>query len=735
MALTKVTTHVIADDIALGGNPTTTTQSTGNSSTRIATTAFVQTELASLVDSAPSSLNTLNELAAALGDDANFSTTVTNSIATKLPLAGGTMTGSLGVGDTAVSSIRGLFSTSTANHIAGQFVNSNASDSFGIVVKAGNDANDYTADFRNKDNTNLMRIRGDGKVGIGETTPLGNLHVKSADNGGSADGSADELVVEGSGNSGLSILSGASNYGTILFGDSGDSAAGRFRYEHDNNRLNFGTNGSWDRMVIDSGGSIGIGNTNPGGMHSAANKLVVGTGSGDQGMSVYAGTSQGRYAFARALGNNTDAYDGGMSYDGNRNLTFHTNAGTERVRIDGGGKVGIGVLGSLSNILQIKSTASGGPQIQIGDGTNYGFINFDGQSMQISTQRDMVDGTWYNTNKSWGGINIVGGTGGSEITFTTATGPNTAPATNMKIDQSGRVGIATTTTTNGQLNVYGGGGSAFSTLSLLSTTSTEFNHAVNAFNSNLTSGENNLLIIGRAGSTRNSAWMGYKYYSDASYSNCLTFGHWGNNNILNLNGYGVFMGGGLETAPNYPGAITTARTGNSSTTSQATWGFNAHAGGSAIDFGFKTSGSGSYAVGVINAAETTWMSRLDYSGAIHLTNTTVQSISDRRLKKDIVDANSQWNDIKALQFKNFKWKDTARGEGTYLGLIADEVESVSPGLVGIDAVSAETMPNSGEDPEYKNVKYSILWMKATKALQEAMTRIETLEAKVEALEG
>jgi len=46
-----------------------------------------------IVDSAPGALNTLNELAAALGDDANFSTTVTSSIATKLPLSGGAMTG------------------------------------------------------------------------------------------------------------------------------------------------------------------------------------------------------------------------------------------------------------------------------------------------------------------------------------------------------------------------------------------------------------------------------------------------------------------------------------------------------------------------------------------------------------------------------------------------------------------------------------------------------------------
>ena len=58
-------------------------------------TSYTDTAVANLVDSSPATLNTLNELAAALGDDANFSTTVTNSIATKLPLAGGTLTGGL----------------------------------------------------------------------------------------------------------------------------------------------------------------------------------------------------------------------------------------------------------------------------------------------------------------------------------------------------------------------------------------------------------------------------------------------------------------------------------------------------------------------------------------------------------------------------------------------------------------------------------------------------------------
>lgn len=55
----------------------------------------VANAIGDLIDNAPDALNTLNELAAALGDDANFSTTITNLIGTKLPLAGGTLTGNL----------------------------------------------------------------------------------------------------------------------------------------------------------------------------------------------------------------------------------------------------------------------------------------------------------------------------------------------------------------------------------------------------------------------------------------------------------------------------------------------------------------------------------------------------------------------------------------------------------------------------------------------------------------
>ena len=85
---------------ATGGNSTNWNTAFGwgnHASYSYATTSYVTTQINNLIAGAPGALDTLDELAAALGDDSNFATTVTNSIATKLPLAGGTMTGNLQV--------------------------------------------------------------------------------------------------------------------------------------------------------------------------------------------------------------------------------------------------------------------------------------------------------------------------------------------------------------------------------------------------------------------------------------------------------------------------------------------------------------------------------------------------------------------------------------------------------------------------------------------------------------
>lgn len=78
---------------ALTGVPTAPTAAAATNTTQIATTAFVRTEVANLVASAPGALDTLDELAAALGDDASFASTVTTSLALKAPLTSPALTG------------------------------------------------------------------------------------------------------------------------------------------------------------------------------------------------------------------------------------------------------------------------------------------------------------------------------------------------------------------------------------------------------------------------------------------------------------------------------------------------------------------------------------------------------------------------------------------------------------------------------------------------------------------
>jgi hypothetical protein len=107
-----------------------------------------------------------------------------------------------------------------------------------------------------------------GNMGIGETSPIGKLHVSTADSGATAEVSADELVVEGSGHSGISVLSGTGSAGCLNFGDSGDNDIGRVIYHHATNHMQFNASGSEImRLTIastqigtmsTSGGSLGF---------------------------------------------------------------------------------------------------------------------------------------------------------------------------------------------------------------------------------------------------------------------------------------------------------------------------------------------------------------------------------------------------------------------------------------------------------------------------------------------
>ena len=123
---------------------------------------------------------------------------------------------------------------------------------------------------------------------------------------------------------------------------------------------------------------------------------------------------------------------------------------------------------------------------------------------------------------------------------------------------------------------------------------------------------------------------------------------------------------------------------------------------------------------------------IDSNGNSRNLNNSYGGFSDISLKENIVDAGSQWDDIKNIKVRVFNFKVDSASDKR-IGVVAQEIETVCPKLVGIsyDKDVNGNLLKTG----VKSVKYSVLYMKAIKALQEAQARIETLETKVAALES
>nr|BAR24898.1 endosialidase [uncultured Mediterranean phage uvMED]BAR39260.1 endosialidase [uncultured Mediterranean phage uvMED] len=129
--------------------------------------------------------------------------------------------------------------------------------------------------------------------------------------------------------------------------------------------------------------------------------------------------------------------------------------------------------------------------------------------------------------------------------------------------------------------------------------------------------------------------------------------------------------------------------------------------------------SGSYnATAVFSGVESF---RIWSSGDVNNQNNSYTGISDVKLKENIADASSQWNDIKSIRVRNYNLKEGSTHR--QIGVIAQEIETTCPGLV-------DELPDLDGLTTTKSVKYSVLYMKAVKALQEAMERIETLEQRL-----
>jgi hypothetical protein len=145
-----------------------------------------------------------------------------------------------------------------------------------VNIASGATITDFTSTGIDDNATSTaITIDSSENVGIGETSPLGKLHVKTADSGATPITSGDEFVIEGgSGNIGMSFLSTGGNAQFIYFGDDADNNIGSIKYDHGDNHLQFITNAS-ERMRIDSSGNLLVGRTdNP----SAVSNSLYATG-------------------------------------------------------------------------------------------------------------------------------------------------------------------------------------------------------------------------------------------------------------------------------------------------------------------------------------------------------------------------------------------------------------------------------------------------------------------------
>jgi len=411
-----------------------------NSATKVPTQqsvkAYVDNEVAGLVDSAPAALDTLNELAAALNDDASFSTTITNSLALKAPLAAPAFTGNatfdsttlaidssnnrVGIGTTSPSEMLHLQGTGDVKILL-EADTDNATETdnpeiifsqdggavTGIAALTSNNTfwlantfDDTTGALKlGTRNTARMTIEGDGNVGIGTTSPDVALEI----NGG-AGTDLDPLLrinkdVDGDGSAtGILIGAVAAGYSKsgIFFENKGiGNGKGNLYFCNDNTGDTSDATIADARMTITNTGNVGIGTTSP------SVKLDVEESSVSALIDIHQSAS-------------STGTDSGIRFQKNSNLkgTVGYNAGTDTVNlnygafdnthlnIDSSGKVGIGTTSPQSALhveegdIRIDTAQNGTQALRFSDrnGTE-GQLQYNSQYLKLRMLTDAADGT------------------------------------------------------------------------------------------------------------------------------------------------------------------------------------------------------------------------------------------------------------------------------------------------------------------------------------------------------
>jgi hypothetical protein len=603
-----------------------------------------------------------------------------------------------------------------------------------------------------------------GNVGIGTASPLARLTV------------SDSTVTNGT----MTLGNNASYNGTLQYifstgelriSQVGGSSLGTTFYTNGNERLRItstgtlnivgaGTAGSTqavsfngaapvDSLVLTSGGSVGIGTSSP------SQKLSVATASGNAYIEVArASKSTGQVALqltGGTSGTNWIVYQPTNS----DNLTFFGNS-ADRMVIDSSGNVGIGTT-SPSSYGQVAVLSGGTPTLSYLSVLNGGVAYaspFESTLYIGSARTDSVD------NGKIAGYRLKtysADSNGAYFSFeaaSRATGSSSPPnvfTERLRIDSSGNLflkqgyfslnnnGYIRADVTNQLCFQSGSSGTVFrksdnstdymtldASGNLLVGTTSVLGAAANRGNVTINGSTDSILSFGNAGSL-----AGY-ILQDSGGTTFFSSGATYQRFYTNSTERARITSGGYFKASNdgtYYGSTGTYHELRNTANSEILYGTNTNANPFGVTLNYTAAtpnGTGNSFLQCVDSTATRAVIRSNGGLANYQANDV--NLSDQRTKKDIVAAPSYWDKIKSIEIVHFKYKDQTH-EDNNVGVIAQQVEQVAPEFVDQDGW--------GETPEdgvpLKSIYTSDMYHAAIKALQEAMARIEQLEAKVAAL--
>lgn len=532
-----------------------------------------------------------------------------------------------------------------------------------------------------------------GRVGIGNSRPMGQLDIATAMSGAAPNNIADDLVVQNSDDTGISILSPANKVSRLFFGNPVDAGAGRVQYDHPNNLMALYTNGS-EKLRINSAGNVGIGTINPvrrlhvsindpngariSGLFenvasgaTALNTLNVNSGTSSLGLSAVhpdytVVPNHTNKAVMSGFNNNGLVLD---AFGATSILSFETGAAhAERMRIDSSGKVGIGTT-APAQILDVN----GGIKVKTGEptaaNTSAAGLSFDGDTGVFSPLDGKIN-FWSNNNKTMTVYGTNVGIGNDA--------PNTKLSVTGDAHFTGRFSVGNKAQADG---IAAGAING----SIIAATPSGYSVAI---------GENTIDERGMGiyyGTQQRGAFFEREI---PPYDRVLIMkNHWG--------------------------AHLAFQTTNDTNTAVYT--------PMVIDASKRFVGIGQGGFGVSGVPVPNW--QLDVYGDIN-TNTAYRihgtvicdnvaciPPSDRRLKKDIKPLTNSLEKILKLQGVSYNWKDPKKfAPGEHIGFIAQEVEEVFPQVVKHDKVA-----------DVKSVSYQHLIAPLVEAFKVVVARLTELE--------